>query len=237
MAVAQESWFLLARRMRETDMDHALPFVNECRDRVSRGEGYTLCKLAQDMFGTRWAVLEPWLMHCAEAPNFNMQSKPQMLRWLFTAKGLVPVKTTDRKEAGIRAMPWEKVMELPEDRQKEYTPATDKQTLTILSQHSPILARLLELKDVENLCKAFLKEPQIDDETGEVTRENGLHYWLSPVDNKIHGYYGTTETGRPRAWKPNCLNNTLVRGGLKSNKVVPFGTARCKVQPATPVIQ
>lgn len=125
-----------------------------------------------------------------------MQSKPQVVRWLFTCKGLTPIKSTDNKNTGVRAMPWEKVMELPPDRQKEYSPATDKQTLTILSEQAPILARLLELKDIENLCKAFLKEPQIDDETGEVTRENGLHYWLSPVDNRLHPFYSLTETGR-----------------------------------------
>jgi len=58
---------------------------------------------------------------------------------------------------------------------------------------------------VGNLSKAFLKEPDVDEETGEVTRQNGLHFWLCN-DNRIHGQMSTTETGRPRAWKPNILN-------------------------------
>ncbi|MES2438557.1 MAG: uracil-DNA glycosylase family protein [Verrucomicrobiota bacterium] len=202
LLVAQESWMLLGRRLREKDMPRALEFVLECRQAVKLGQGYDLSEIAKRYYGGKWGHIEAWLQHCSDAPRFNIQSKPQMLRWLFTCKGLTPVKTTDNKEKGLRSMPWDKVLELPEDRQKEFTPATDKQTLTILSEGVPILERLLELKDIENLCKAFLKEPTIDEKTGELTRENGLHYWVSEVDQRIHGFFGLTETGRPRAWKP-----------------------------------
>lgn len=200
--VADESWVLLARAMQEKgDLKH-LSFIAECRALVRAATPHLIIDAAKARFGTGWAKYEVFLTHCMEAPNFNSNSKPQMLRWLFKCKGLVPIKSTDNKDKGLRSMPWEKVLELPADRQLEFTPATDKQTLTILSEQAPILAKLLELKDIENLCKAFLKEADIDEETGEVTKENGLHYYICS-DNRVHGSHSLTETGRPRAWKPH----------------------------------
>lgn len=204
-AVAHESWQLLATAMNMGgDLRH-VGLIAECQALMKAGTPHLMVDAFKAKLGTKWARYEPWLTHCAEAPNFNHQSQPQMLRWLFKCKGLTPVKTTDNKEKGLRSMPWEKVLELPTERQSEFTPAMDKQTLTILSEQSPIVKRLLELKDLGNLCKAFLKEPTIDEKTGELTRENGLHYYVCS-DNRAHPNYGTTETGRPRAWKPNTLN-------------------------------
>jgi DNA polymerase I-like protein with 3'-5' exonuclease and polymerase domains len=145
--------------------------------------------------------------HYIESPLFNIRSHPHMRRWLFGVKKLKPIKTTSNKAEGRPAMPWEKVEELPPALQKEYNPAVDKETIKMLGEQSgdPLLAQLLELNSVGNLCKAFLKEADIDPETGEVVKENGLHFWIS-ADSRIHGQMSTTETARPRSWKPNSLN-------------------------------
>ncbi len=146
--------------------------------------------------------------HYIDAPNFNIRSPDMMRRWLFDVEGLEPIKTTNQKAKGLPSMAWEKVLELPADRQRLYTPAVDKQTLQILSEQFNTLSELLDLNAVGNVCKAFLKEADvyIDEENGEEVRsENGLHQWLAS-DNKVHGMTSLTETGRTRTWKPNSLN-------------------------------
>lgn len=150
---------------------------------------------------------DPYIEHFIIAPEFNIRSKPQMARWLFEVKKYVPVKTTANKAAGMPAISWEKVLEYPPAKQKTFTPASDKQTLEILAaKHSdPVLNALLELNAVGNICKAFLKEAEIDEDTGEVIAEKGLHYWVAS-DNAAHLMHSCTETGRPRSWNPNVLN-------------------------------
>jgi hypothetical protein len=68
-----------------------------------------------------------------------------------------------------------------------------------------MLSDLLDIKAIGNLAKSFLKEPDVDDDSGEITRQNGLHYWLAS-DQRVHANMSCTETGRPRAWRPNVLN-------------------------------
>lgn len=163
--------------------------------------------------------LQVFLDHRLEAPTFNIRSTDQMRRWLFEVKGLTPIKSTNRKEQGFPSMAWDKVLSYSPEKQKEFSPSTDKQTLEILGQKDDLIGELLELNAVGNICKAFLKEPTIDDDTGELTRENGLHFWLAN-DGRIHGQMSTTETGRPRCWKPNTLNfpkyvTKKISGGIK----------------------
>ena len=165
------------------------------------------------------SILQPFLDHRLDAPAFNIRSSDQMRRWLFMVKGLTPIKSTNRKEQGLPSMAWEKVLTYSPERQKEFAPSTDKQTLEILGQKDALIGELLELNAVGNICKAFLKEPTIDEDTGELTRENGLHFWLAQ-DGRIHGQMSTTETGRPRCWKPNTLNfpkyvTKKISGGIK----------------------
>jgi hypothetical protein len=153
----------------------------------------------------KWIQL---IRHYIEAPAFNIRSPDQMRRWLFDVEGLTPIKSTNQKAKGLPSMAWEKVLDLPADRQSLYTPAVDKQTLQILAEQFKTLHELLDLNAVGNLSKAFLKEPDvyIDEETGEEeVEEHGLHAWLCS-DARIHGQYSTTETGRPRSWAPNTLN-------------------------------
>ncbi len=149
--------------------------------------------------------VKPFLDHLECAPTFNIRAPDQMRRWLFEVSGMTPVKTT--KSTGI-TMDWEKVLELPPERQALFTPSVDKQTLQIMASHLPLADALLDLNVVGNLCKAFLKEPStyFDEDLGEeVVEEAGLHQWVAS-DYRIHGQTSTTETGRPRGWAPNSLN-------------------------------
>ena len=146
--------------------------------------------------------------HLVESPRFNIRSPDQMARWLFDFEGLTPIKSTNQKAKGLPSMAWDKVLELPADRQALYKPAVDKQTMSILEDQLLALDELLNLNAVGNLSKAFLNEPDvyIDGDTGEeVKEEHGLHAWLCG-DYRIHCQYSTTDTYRSRSWQPNTLN-------------------------------
>lgn len=146
--------------------------------------------------------------HIECAPTFNIRAPDQIRRWLFDVAGLTPVKSTNKKAQGLPSMAWEKVLALPADKQKLYTPSVDKQTLAILAGTYPLLDEMMDLNAVGNVCKAFLKEPDIyfDEELcEEVVEEAGLHAWVAS-DGRVHGQVSLTETGRTRGWNPNAYN-------------------------------
>jgi hypothetical protein len=156
----------------------------------------------------KFTEMRPFLDHLECAPTFNIRAPDQMRRWLYEVSGMTPVKTTNQKSKGMPSMDWEKVLELPPERQALYTPSVDKQTLQILANKLPLAEALLDLNVVGNLCKAFLKEPETywdEDLEEEVVEEAGLHQWLAS-DATIRGQTSCTETGRPRGWCPNSLN-------------------------------
>lgn len=150
--------------------------------------------------------------HLQVSPVFNINSSVAMRRWLFDVCGYEPIKSTNKKAEGMPSMAWEAVMELPAERRKKYQPATDKQTLEILAEQNKLLAELLDMKAVANLCKAFLKEAEVtqwvndEGETEEEVKEAGLFRWISPETGRIHGMNSCTDTARPRSWNPNTLN-------------------------------
>lgn len=160
---------------------------------------------------------QPIYEHLIQSDVFNIRSPDKMRRWLFQVKGYIPLKSTNNREKGLPSMDWSKVLELPEHRQREFTPSTDRQTLEILQSQNadPILTTLIELNAVGNICKAFLKKST---GSGDTAREAGLHSFIAS-DCRIHGQTSTTETGRPRSWKPNSLNwpkwvNDIIVGGM-----------------------
>lgn len=157
--------------------------------------------------------LPMWIKHITHlvgAPSFNIRSPDAMRRWLFDVEGLEPIKSTNQKAKGLPSQAWEKVLELPPERQKLFTPAVDKQTLQILGEKLPTLQMLLDLNAVGNICKAFLKEADtfINDDGEVETSENGLHKWLVKRDGLYYicPNYSLTETARSRSWAPNTLN-------------------------------
>jgi uracil-DNA glycosylase family 4 len=144
---------------------------------------------------------EVLITHLVNCQDFNIRSTSHLRHWLFEVNEYVPIKTT-----GKPSISWERVLNRPEHQRKDFIPAVDKQTLQLLGQtySDKDLYALLDLNAVGNVSKAFLKEPTLD-EDGNLTKENGLHFWLAS-DGKIHGQFSATETGRPRAWRPNSLN-------------------------------
>lgn len=143
-----------------------------------------------------FAELLPLYLHWRECPQFNISSTDHLRRWLFDVKKFTPLKTT--KKDGIQ-MAWDKVLNLPPDKQCQYTPAADKQTIKVLATKDKLVAQIEELKSVQNITKIFLQGP---DEEGN---EQGLHKWVQP-DDKIHSNFAIAETARNRAWHPNILN-------------------------------
>lgn len=139
--------------------------------------------------------------------GFNLSSAAHKKQWLFDVRGYMPIKSTGNKNKGVSSMAWEKVLRMKPEKQAEMTPAVDKQSLQILSvQYSdPLVKRMLALSAIGTIRKNLLKEPVRDDETGEILEEEGLLAWVAQ-DGCVHGQMSLTETGRPRAWKPNILN-------------------------------
>lgn len=212
--IYEEAKQIIAHRLaisERTDIDSlelAQDVVCDIVDRVESGntdEGWELLKshlTAPEIVPHYRTLFE----HMLSAPAFNIRSKVQMNRWLFDVKLYKPVKSTANREQGTLSLPWEKVLSMPEKAQKKYQPASDRQSLEILAakHNDPLLDELLLLNSIGNICKAFLKEATVD-EDGSFVQENGLHFFLCS-DGRVHGHYSTTETGRPRSWKPNALN-------------------------------
>lgn len=168
----------------------------------------TARSLLKRMAGAKgWTSVAPAFDHLLQSPSFNIRSNLHMIRWLFDVKGYTPVKSTKNAAEGIPSVDWQKILAYPPEKQATFTPAVDKGTLEILARRydDKLLDQLLEFNAVGNLCKAFLKPADIDPETGEQVKENGIAYWLAS-DGKIHLNHSTTETGRPRSWNPNILN-------------------------------
>jgi DNA polymerase I-like protein with 3'-5' exonuclease and polymerase domains len=204
--VARESEQLLMAELLKADMESAEENMQKIMD-LCGGEEYVE---AEKFF---YGVIPPanhmdvrciW-KYFLKAPTLNPGTADDMRLLLFDVKKFTPVKTTNQKDKGMPSMPWEKVLELPEAKQKLYSPSADKQTVEILANHyeDTTLHKLLEFKAVSTMCSRF-GEPEIDEDTGEIVEEHGLHAFID--DGKIFGNFSSTETGRPRSWKPNLLN-------------------------------
>lgn len=142
--------------------------------------------------------------HYEHRQHFNFRSGDDMRRWLFDVKQFKPFKSTPQKDKGRPSTSWDKVLQMPAEQQKLYTPSADKQTLNIYADQDPLVARLVGLNLVGNIFKMCLKPAEVDDE-GNIVKENGLFFFIDK-DGYIRPNFSSTETGRPRAWKPNVLN-------------------------------
>lgn len=199
-AMAKESEELLEKAV-------GTELFTKVHDLCSQGKPDTAKELLKQTLGAdKWFDVAETYEHYLAAPNFNIRSKPQMVRWLFTVKKYVPVKSTANKAAGMPATSWDKVLAMPPDKQLLYTPATDTETLDILSSKygDKVIDALLRVNAVGNICKAFLKESELDAD-GKLVKEKGLHYWIAS-DDAMHLNHSCTETGRARSWNPNVLN-------------------------------
>lgn len=144
------------------------------------------------------------LKHYDHREHFNFRSGDDMRRWLFDVKQFKPFKSTPQKDKGRPSTSWDKVLQMPAEQQKLYTPSADKQTLNIYADQDPLVARLVGLNLVGNIFKMCLKPAELDDE-GNVVKENGLFFFIDS-GGYIRCNFSATETSRPRSWKPNILN-------------------------------
>jgi uracil-DNA glycosylase family 4 len=126
--------------------------------------------------------------------QFNFRSGDDMRRWLFDVKQFTPFKSTPQKDKGRPSTSWEKVLQMPPEQQKLYTPSADKQTLNIFAEQDPLVARLVGLNLVGNIFKMCLKPADLDDE-GNVVKENGLFFFIG-ADGYIRPNFSSTETGK-----------------------------------------
>ena len=201
--IAEEAHTLLAKAIAIAlglDIDLVETILHPIVESVAAGKiEAARTALQQQLGAAAWMKVLPAFEHYIIAPEFNIRSKPQMQRWLFDVKKYTPVKSTANKAEGMPAVDWEKVMAYPEEKQRLFTPASDKGTLEILAARydDQVIRTLLELNAVGNICKAFLREAEIDDD-GELVAEKGLHAWLA-TDSAIHLQHSCTETGRPRS--------------------------------------
>lgn len=132
--------------------------------------------------------------HYEHRHQFNFRSGDDMRRWLFDVKQFTPFKSTPQKDKGRPSTSWEKVMQMPPEQQKLYTPSADKQTLNIFAKQDPLVARLVGLNLVGNIFKMCLKPADVDDE-GNVVKENGLFFFIDK-GGYIRPNFSSTETGK-----------------------------------------
>ena len=230
--IAEEAHMLLAKAIATAigiDIDLAETILQPIAESVAAGKiEAARTALQQQLGAAAWMKVLPAFEHYIIAPEFNIRSKPQMQRWLFDVKKYTPVKSTANKAEGMPAVDWEKVMAYPEEKQRLFTPASDKGTLEILAARydDQVIRTLLELNAVGNICKAFLREAEVDDD-GELVAEKGLHAWLA-TDSAIHLQHSCTETGNFLV--PLLLETTTVKlfncwdGG---EKLFPISSEAC----------
>lgn len=158
----------------------------------------TIITYLKQQLGRSYAKVVFIAEHLVDCPNFNYKSSDYLRRWLFEVKGYIPIVSTKTDES--YPVPWEKILGLPLDQQKNYKPSTDKDTLKIYADRGDrVVAELLELKAINTITRTFLRPNDEDD------NKEGLHKYIAK-DSRVHTSYALTETNRPRSYHPNLLN-------------------------------
>jgi len=199
----EESFLLLAKNIyvdtSVNDVDKAMAIASRVELDMRGGTKHTdIENYLKQVLGQDYLNVIDTVEHVLQAPGFKHRSSKKMGRWLFRVKKYIPVKTTSND--GMPGISWETVLQQPEERQKEYTPAVDKDTLQIYADGGDtLLMELMEFKAIATVTSTFLR-PQ--DEDGN---EDGLVKHIAG-DGRVHANYMSTETNRPRTFSPNILN-------------------------------
>jgi DNA polymerase I-like protein with 3'-5' exonuclease and polymerase domains len=165
------------------------PVIVDIRDTVPYVELEKLVK-SSGIAIEKWSAMEPFMIHFRDARNFNLNATEQISRFLFQILNLVPIKTT-----GKPSMSWAKVLTLDADKQAQYTPSSDNQTLEILRDESDLVDSIWKAKRVANIVKVFLREDK-----------EGIHKHVYSDGRLYYDISFLTETGRGRTWSPNVQN-------------------------------
>jgi uracil-DNA glycosylase family 4 len=143
------------------------------------------------------AQLIDMLVADGKSAEFNYRSHGQVRSLLFDKKKDGGLALTPIKSTGKPSKSWDWVMRQPPSVRAKYNPSTDKTTLDILRDQSPIVQQINNLRKLDTICKNLLR----DDDSDKGLRP---HIW---PDGKIHpDYWQLTDTGRFRTSKPNCQN-------------------------------
>jgi uracil-DNA glycosylase family 4 len=94
-----------------------------------------------------------------------------------------------------------------------YSPATDKESLTILSDGNPVVSALRDVRALHYLKTTVLRPPECDkdgmemvDDDGDLVYEKGLLSYIHS-DNRVRSMFSQTkETGRASSSRPNMQN-------------------------------
>ena len=153
-----------------------------------------------------------------EWPEFNPNSGPQLIELLFGEKynrkrkldgegwerirpenapclNLNPVKTTDKRL-------WEEIIGTRDE--DICTPATDDETLGILSEQEPQLSLLRDYAYISKICSNYF--PEAEKYKGQFYQFKGLKSWRGK-DGAIHSSFAQlAETGRWKSYRPNVQN-------------------------------
>lgn len=122
--------------------------------------------------------------------NFNYRSHQQVAKLLFKILNLTPIKTTSGKNWGNH------ILHQNEETQKRYNPATDSNTLDILSEKHPIVRQLSRVKRLQTICTTFLNTDEA----------RGLAAQIWP-DGKLHARFSQlSDTARLLTRNPNVQN-------------------------------
>jgi uracil-DNA glycosylase family 4 len=122
--------------------------------------------------------------------------------------GIQPYKSTG---TGSKGKLWAELVARATDHL--YTPATDKESLTILSEGSPVISALRDVRALHYLKTTVLRPPECDkdgiellDDEGDQVYEKGLLSYIHS-DNRVRSMFSQTkETGRASSSRPNMQN-------------------------------
>ena len=127
--------------------------------------------------------------------GFNCRSVVQVRKLLFSDAGLnlTPICTTD-----VPTKTWEWVLRQPEHIQKNHSPHTGLSSLKILYEttHLPELHLLISYRQIDQVCKNFLRTDNCGGINGNIWPDGRLH----------PSYSQLSDTGRLRSANPNVQN-------------------------------
>jgi uracil-DNA glycosylase family 4 len=136
--------------------------------------------------------------------DFNPGSPKQCIELLFEKVGLTPIQATN----AFGGMDWNRVLEEPPEVQAQITPSTDKTTLDVLQDKSPVVKLLRDFRKIDHAVKTWLvpKSRYNPEEHHEESKGGGLRakVWR---DGRIHAVYSQLkETARLSSRNPNVQN-------------------------------
>jgi uracil-DNA glycosylase family 4 len=168
------------------------------------------------LFMTRIQEMKSEFENSINWPNFNFRSVDQVREYLFgvqEAKGrirpdeadtlyLKPIKTTEKPPRNWDSVPKDEIQ------RNKVSPATDMETVSIISNEHPEVLLLKQLKIADQIRKNFLREPKevcVDGET-KLIYDEGIIGCVDP-DGRIRStFIPTTDTGRFKSSNPNVNN-------------------------------